>query len=125
MAHTINPHQADQAGTSALFKAKPTPAHQGDKKTRHSPRFARLLAALLEAQGSAIDGMELGRMAGAANVWDLVMRAKRKHGVTITTTSRKHIDRDGRTVKVGQYAIAGDRAQAKAREVLAVLTGEG
>jgi len=124
MASTCtNTHQGTQTTHPEPSRAGGTPTPSSPKKTRQSPRDARLLAALLQAQGAAIDGKELGRMAGAANVWDLVMRAKRKHGVAITSTSRRHIDRDGLTVKVGQYAITGDQAQAKAREVLSTLTG--
>jgi hypothetical protein len=125
MASTrTNTHQGTQTTHPEPSRAGGTPTPSVPKKTHRSPRDARLLIALLQAQGAAIDGKELGRMAGAANVWDLVMRARRTHGVTITSTSRQHIDRDGRPVRVGQYAITGDQAQAKAREVLASLGGD-
>ncbi|RRS00052.1 hypothetical protein EIP75_22890 [Aquabacterium soli] len=91
---------------------------------RRNPRVARLLRQLLGAEGQPIDRLELERTVGAINLPDLVMRVKRARGVDITTSYRKQMDRDGRTVEVGQYAITSEHAQAKARAVLELVGHE-
>jgi hypothetical protein len=116
--------QATKTAASAQNEGAPTLTHAGTKKTRHSPRDIRLMRCLLDADGQPVDRMELMRLVGAINIPDKVMHAKRRYSVTITTSFKQQPDRDGGIVKVGQYSIVGDAAQAKAREVLALLTSE-
>lgn len=84
--------------------------------------MARLLCELLNAAGVPMDRLVLQGRVGAINLPDLVGRARHRYGVAITTTCRKHIDRDGVTVGVGQYAITTAEVQARAQAVLTTLS---
>ncbi len=78
----------------------------------HNPREERALRALLDGP---LRREQLDRAAGVSNGPDLVMNLRRDWRLEIPCKRVPVIDRDGRRVKVGLYALsANDRSKVLA-----------
>ena len=82
-----------------------------------SPRQRRVLSALLSGPKTR---EQIDREAGASNGPDVVAKLRRRFGLAIPCTFSPVVDRDGRTIERGIYALT-DADRAAAGRVLVAL----